>query len=114
MFPQTNSRSSSMLKPQGTNGVGNASTPSSSAPLSQPARGGSEASLAIARNESDGAKASARPAPRGCNPELSDSNFNHAASPGSEDWQIGETPDGRAVYSTVSGDVTVEFQKRNW
>ncbi|KAG9043823.1 hypothetical protein FS837_009083 [Tulasnella sp. UAMH 9824] len=113
MSSQTNSRPSSKCNAQNTNGGDNVSIPSSSASLSQPARGSNEAFLAIERNENDGAKASAQPASRG-NPELSASSFDHTASPGAGDWQIGETTDGRAVYSTVTGDVKVEFQKRNW
>ncbi|KIO30805.1 hypothetical protein M407DRAFT_20132 [Tulasnella calospora MUT 4182] len=49
--------------------------------------------------------------------ELSEFDFDFTASPGAEEWQIGETADGRAVYSTVEGagaGVTVEFQKWDW
>ncbi|KAG8899293.1 hypothetical protein FRC01_010598 [Tulasnella sp. 417] len=55
--------------------------------------------------------------PQEWEPELSDFDFDFTASPGAEEWQIGETADGRAVYSTAGGaavGVTVEFQKWAW
>ncbi|KAG9039026.1 hypothetical protein FS837_001069 [Tulasnella sp. UAMH 9824] len=55
--------------------------------------------------------------PQEWEPELSDFDFDFTASPGAEDWQVGETADGRAVYSTVSASgvgVAVEFQKWDW
>ncbi|KAG9039025.1 hypothetical protein FS837_001068 [Tulasnella sp. UAMH 9824] len=56
-------------------------------------------------------------APQEWEPELSDFAFDFTASPGAEEWQIGETADGCAVYSTLGGGgagVTVEFQKWDW
>ncbi|KAG8963379.1 hypothetical protein FRC00_006685 [Tulasnella sp. 408] len=56
-------------------------------------------------------------APQEWEPELSDFGFDFAASPGAEAWQIGETTEGCAVYSTVDGTgvrVTVEFQRWDW
>lgn len=53
--------------------------------------------------------------PKEGKPELSDLNWT--SSPGAEEWEIGQTADGRAVYSTVNGvgaGVTVEFQKWDW
>ncbi|KAG8945714.1 hypothetical protein FRC04_000573 [Tulasnella sp. 424] len=40
--------------------------------------------------------------------------FDFTLSPGAEQWQLNQTADGRAVYSTVDAGVTVEFQKWDW
>ncbi|KAG8963378.1 hypothetical protein FRC00_006684 [Tulasnella sp. 408] len=56
-------------------------------------------------------------APQEWEPELSDFDFDFTASPGAEEWQIGDAADGCAVYSTLGGGgagVTVEFQKWDW
>ncbi|KIO28510.1 hypothetical protein M407DRAFT_22254 [Tulasnella calospora MUT 4182] len=112
MSPQTNSRSSSKVNAQSTTGVGKFSPPSNSASGPQPARGSSELHLAqlVEGHENDGVKASA-PAPQVWEPGLSDLGLDFTATPGAEEWQIGRTTDGRAVYSTVGGGVTIEFQK---
>lgn len=54
--------------------------------------------------------------PQEWEPEVSDFEFDFTASPGAEEWQIGETGDGCAVYSAVGARVaaTVEFQKWDW
>lgn len=72
------------------------------------------------RCENNGEKAPERPdtpcqAPQGWEPELPD--FDWTASPGADEWKIGQTVDGCAVYSAVTGTgvgVTVEFQKWDW
>ncbi|KAG9040553.1 hypothetical protein FS837_000464 [Tulasnella sp. UAMH 9824] len=49
--------------------------------------------------------------------EISDFDFDFTASPGAEEWQIGDSADGCAVYSTVGTTavgVNVEFQKWDW
>ncbi|KAG9039027.1 hypothetical protein FS837_001070 [Tulasnella sp. UAMH 9824] len=55
--------------------------------------------------------------PQEWEPELSDFDFDFAASPEAEAWSISETAEGCAVYSTVGGSgvsVTVEFQRWDW
>ncbi|KAG8901453.1 hypothetical protein FRC00_006994 [Tulasnella sp. 408] len=56
-------------------------------------------------------------APQEWEPEILDFDFDFTTSPGADEWQIGGTAEGRAVYSTVgatSVGVTVEFQKWDW
>ncbi|KAG8963380.1 hypothetical protein FRC00_006686 [Tulasnella sp. 408] len=74
------------------------------------------------RCEPDGGKALDRPVtplktPQGWEPELSDLDFDFTASPGADEWQIGETADGCAMYSTINvsgAGVTVELRKWDW
>ncbi|KAG8894339.1 hypothetical protein FRC01_013028, partial [Tulasnella sp. 417] len=73
----------------------------------------------VERCQNDGEEASDRlvapmEAPQEWEPELSDFDFDFTASPGADEWQIGETANGCAVYSTAGGTavgVTIEFQK---
>ncbi|KAG8965095.1 hypothetical protein FRC00_011016 [Tulasnella sp. 408] len=72
------------------------------------------------QNDGEGAQDRLDPlleAPQEWEPELSDFDFDFTASPGAEEWVMGDTADGCGVYSTVGGAgvaVTVKFQKWDW
>ncbi|KAG8909123.1 hypothetical protein FRC01_007116 [Tulasnella sp. 417] len=124
MSQRTNTSSSPKAGLQGITIVDKVSPSSTSAPKPRPAEGcvGICSGKCIGRCENGGKDAPDRlgaplKTPQGWEPELSDFDFDFTASPGAEEWQIGETTDGRAVYSTVGGaavGVTVEFQKWAW
>ncbi|KAG8895238.1 hypothetical protein FRC00_007716 [Tulasnella sp. 408] len=117
MSQRTNSRSSCNANPSTVADMGKPSPSSNASPKRQP----SVPSFLFVFGKPEGLIAiptvTPLKTPQGWEPELSDLDFDFTASPGADEWQISETADGCAMYSTidVSGaGVTVEFQKWDW
>ncbi|KAG8902488.1 hypothetical protein FRC00_005951 [Tulasnella sp. 408] len=119
-----NAPSSPKAEPHAVVKIDKGSSPSDTAskPLLAEEWAQSRSEKHVERCQNDGGEASNHldtplKAPQEWEPELSDFAFDFTASPGAEEWQIGETADGCAVYSTFGSrgaGVTIEFQKWDW
>ncbi|KAG8962234.1 hypothetical protein FRC00_009965 [Tulasnella sp. 408] len=124
MSQSINSPSSPKINLHATVDVGKVYPPSNTASKRLPEEGNihSRSTKHVERCQNDGEGAQDRldaplETPQEWEPEISDFDFDFTASPGAEAWQISETTEGCAVYSTVDGTgvgMTVEFKRWDW